>query len=156
MMIHVLSQVRAENLPLRAFEKPYAFISITSDKPAKLTQNRNCKGILRLVFIDVDKNEDQFKDYLFNNEMAKSVWKFCDETLPVDNLYVHCEAGISRSSATAAAIYECLSGGNPEFFFKTYYPNRLVYRKLLETFGKTNIIIPEKTFPEEIDLKNIF
>lgn len=50
----------------------------------------------------------------------------------VDLVVVNCFAGISRSSATAAAL-SIISGGTDEFVFsnKKYHPNMLVYRTIL-------------------------
>ena len=46
---------------------------------------------------------------------------------------VHCEAGISRSAATAAALAKHYNGDDRVFWMMPQYnPNKLVYRVLLD------------------------
>ena len=53
----------------------------------------------------------------------------------VDELIVHCEAGVSRSAAVAAAISFSINGDDAEFFKFPFFPNRHCYRLMLEAFG---------------------
>lgn len=70
-----------------------------------------------------------------DNKDAKNIVDFV-ETFKneVDLIVVHCEAGISRSSATAGALSLVLNGSDKEFFEGTYYPNMFVYRKILNMY----------------------
>lgn len=62
-------------------------------------------------------------------EIADAVFKYKDK---VDEIIIHCYAGISRSAAIAAAISKYLTGDNTEYFnYRKYTPNPLVYRKVL-------------------------
>jgi predicted protein tyrosine phosphatase len=45
---------------------------------------------------------------------------------------VHCDAGVSRSPAVAAALARVLKGDDAEYFAGRYRPNTRVYRMLLE------------------------
>jgi hypothetical protein len=47
------------------------------------------------------------------------------------NLICHCEAGISRSAGTAAALAELFGESADRFFKYPYNHNRLVYQKVL-------------------------
>ena len=71
----------------------------------------------------------------FDNKDAKNIVDFV-ETFKneVDLIVVHCEAGISRSSATAGALSLILNGSDKEFFEGSYIPNMLVYRKILNMY----------------------
>lgn len=89
-----------------------------------------------LKFSDFDRITEgmnkEYKESLFNKRLAEAVWKFVDKYKDDINLIiVNCEAGISRSSAVAAAISKILNG-NDDDFFKYFLPNRLVYRKMIE------------------------
>lgn len=50
----------------------------------------------------------------------------------INRLYVHCDAGISRSAGVAAAISKYFLGSDFKFFNCHLTPNMLVYRRLLE------------------------
>lgn len=50
----------------------------------------------------------------------------------IDTLLVHCDAGISRSSAVAAAISRLKFRDEGEFLDEPFDPNPLVYRILRE------------------------
>lgn len=64
---------------------------------------------------------------------AQLIWNFVREQANrVDYLVVHCEQGMSRSPAVAAAICSRW-GGDPSRFFREYALNRYVYDLLLAT-----------------------
>ncbi len=70
----------------------------------------------------------------FDDKDAKNIVDFVEAFKnEVDLIVVHCEAGISRSSATAGALSLILNGSDKEFF-KGYHPNMLVYRKILNMY----------------------
>ncbi|MDR3294832.1 MAG: hypothetical protein LBT26_03235 [Clostridiales Family XIII bacterium] len=122
--------------------------------PPELTHKPD--HILRLVFDDITleifkerlpdlperlKNNDEllmkvlpkYNTILFDDKMARQVaefiFKFGGET---DVLICQCEYGQSRSAGCAAAIAEYFYGRGVEFFADDrYYPNKLVYRKVL-------------------------
>jgi predicted protein tyrosine phosphatase len=94
-----------------------------------------CRGVLRLSFPDADMPSDQYpEDILFSQQHAMKVWKFVREhRATIQRIIVHCDAGVSRSPAVAAAISKVLTGDDAEFFGGRYHPNMRVYRMLLET-----------------------
>lgn len=118
---------------------PWAAISVSTepgDFPPIQTENR--VGLLRLRFWDIAnprlQDIDRLADKLFSREQAEAILKFVDDHWPhVECFMVHCEAGISRSPAIAAAI-EYIYHGKDEAqkYFNRYMPNSYVYKTLLE------------------------
>lgn len=98
----------------------------------------NCKDILHMVFPDFDyKWVKMYEDLessgikLFSNDQAKEILGFIDRHITgILSIIVHCEYGVSRSQAVAAALSKIFNGKDDEFFMK-YSPNRLVYSKIL-------------------------
>ena len=106
-------------------------ISITSDEPA--ITNFEEKDILRLYFDDVDSiihgrllsesDANKIKYFIINNKKH------------VNTIICSCDAGISRSSAIAAALMYWINGSDNEIWDNPrYVPNRFVYRTLLNVF----------------------
>lgn len=118
-----------------------AIISITDPgaKPASITRMPGFSGIIRLRFDDVE--QDYFWHGQFLNAMrpwqAKEIADFVNEVEDkIDFLFVHCEAGISRSAGVAAAISRYKFGNDREFFESgRYSPNMNCYKLTLEAFG---------------------
>ncbi len=127
--ILVLNRFDAEE-----FDCPYdwACISIAnteSDFAEIPTENR--RGLLQLAFIDAIHPIRGF--HLFDDEDAYEILDFithCWEK--VGTLMVHCDAGISRSSAVAAAIARLKFEEESEFWEPPFDPNPRVYRILRE------------------------
>lgn len=102
----------------------------------------NCKDILPMVFGDFDYKWVKMQDdislsgiKLFSNNDAREILGFIERNMPSNmletlNIIVHCEYGVSRSQAVAAALSKIFTGKDDEFFMK-YSPNRLVYSKIL-------------------------
>jgi predicted protein tyrosine phosphatase len=122
-------------------EVPHIIISITSmpEDLALLRANDHCRGTLRLSFLDADeRSEPRVGGELFSLDQARQIWSFVERhRRDVQRIVVHCDAGISRSPAVAAALAHVLNGNNEEFFSGKYMPNAFVYRLLLDTAPKT-------------------
>ncbi len=120
----------------RPHEVPYVVISITShpDDVARLRANKLCLGVLRLSFPDAEAPSERFREgELFSSAHAVQIWAFVDQyRSDVVRVLIHCDAGVSRSSAVAAALARVLNGDDAEFFGGRYQPNMRVYRTLLE------------------------
>ena len=118
---------------------PWAVISITdpgSENARLSTKNR--VAVLRLKFHDLDRPYPGYEDDLFTPSMAREVIEFVTTWRPkIKTLLLHCEAGISRSAATAAFVAKITFGEDAEYF-KRAIPNRLVYRTLLKEWEKTH------------------
>lgn len=110
----------------------YVVISITDpgSSPAKIQQPAGFRDVLRLQFHDAVpmKGFTLPPDIvLMNEDHAKLIWQFVkrwQET--VETVVVHCEQGMSRSPAVAAAICN-FRDGDGSHFFQEYMPNRYVY-----------------------------
>ncbi len=119
--------------------EPWAAISITDPGSADARlQTKHRKAVLRLKFHDLDRPWLGYEEGLFTPAMAKQVIAFVETWTPkVDLLLCHCEAGISRSAATAAFVSRILTGEDAEYF-KRAIPNKLVYRTLMKEWQKTH------------------
>ena len=115
---------------------PYVVISIVDpqSRPARLRRSAGFRDELSLRFHDAEPGEEPplpSEVVLMTRDQAKTIWDFVlryrDQ---VGTIVVHCEQGMSRSPAVAAAICKAL-GGNEEPFFKEYAPNQYVYELLL-------------------------
>ena len=118
-------------------------ISITdpesNDAPLNIAEN----DILRLKFHDLEETYPFDPKYaaiiLFDKNFADLILKFIN-THFCDNLaiLVHCEAGISRSAAVAAALAQHFNGNNERFFRDPLMPNKLVYSTLSAVIQEAN------------------
>jgi len=103
-------------------------------RPARIPRAAGFRGILRLEFHDAVPVLDFTLPpniVLMNEDHARATWRFVlkwrDE---VEAFVVHCEQGMSRSPAVAAAICNVLDGDSRQFFHE-YLPNRYVYNMLV-------------------------
>lgn len=119
-------------------DRKIAIVSITcldDDLPNFNDKNENILGILELHFNDIER---QYGDYKIPvKEDFKELKGFIDKYKnKVDEIVVHCHAGISRSSATASAICKYLNIDDG-FIWDSfmYHPNRLVLKLALEELG---------------------
>lgn len=98
---------------------------------ASMPKSKARLSVLDLAFDDVDCQVTEYV-VLFNKSHAKQILKFFNEYKDkVDLIVCQCEAGISRSAGTAAALSK-LRGQGDDIYFKRYIPNRHVYRTILE------------------------
>lgn len=92
--------------------------------------------VLRLAFADIDnipKDLDIGTHVLFDESHADRILAFAQMTWPrYETLMVHCEAGISRSPAVAAALQHVFIGFGVEEFFCRAIPNRRVFTTILK------------------------
>jgi predicted protein tyrosine phosphatase len=120
----------------RPHEVPHVIISITSgpEDVARLRSNDQCRAVLRLSFPDADAPSELFgEDDLFSFSQATQIWDFVlRHRDDVQRILLHCDAGVSRSPAVAAAISRGLGRDDAEFFSGRYQPNMRVYRLLLD------------------------
>ena len=134
--------------------EPHLIISIRNptSKVPDLAKNDNTKGALFLEFDDLDHLprvgsatwNALGKPILFNSSMAKKIIEGIKDT-GVHTVIVHCEAGVSRSAGVAAALAKYHNGDDSEFFagggsmysHNPYYPNRHVYRVMLEALHES-------------------
>lgn len=125
-------------------EVPYLVISVTDpDKSdAFVLPNPLLRAILRLRFHDNSQTVvipglegislGEGTETPMTREDAHAILAFVQEHLDeVELIVCQCEAGVSRSAGIAAALSRILQG-NDQFFFANYWPNRWVYRTILD------------------------
>jgi len=106
--------------------------------------------ILRLSFHDVDfQHPTDLPDIVrFDGTLAKLIkvfmleWMLKSEDADKLVVVVHCEAGISRSAAIAAALSKHCIGDDSVFFRSPFIPNRMVYKILLDCLNNQDNPIP--------------
>ncbi len=100
--------------------------------------NSTIKDILYLSFYDVStETQDIFKGYpAMTDEDAIKIKDFVLKWKDrIDTLWVHCDAGISRSAGVAAGIMDGIDEDSSQIFdSKMCFPNMLCYRKTLNAF----------------------
>lgn len=115
--------------------KKAVLISITNTDSnfAYIVPNKYEK-ILRLNFDDIKQAEPGY--FEISDEQASkiaSLAKWANEQEEEIQIVVNCDAGISRSSGTAAAIAKFFLNDDMYYFKSVLYnPNMLVYRKVLQ------------------------
>jgi len=100
---------------------------------------------LPLIFYDAERPHTGV-DVLFNEKMAREILNFLEQHKNINLIYVNCEAGISRSAGTAAALSKIYNGTDDKYFdSRKYIPNMLVYSTLMkEAFSKYGDLILHK------------
>ena len=118
-------------------QEPYILISIRDPekRPVRLGRCLLRKGLLELAFHDAEPVEGfiPFDPITYITEAdAVAIWDFLHEHEgDCETIVVHCERGMSRSPAVAAATCRGL-GGNDSRFFKEHQPNQHVYEVVLD------------------------
>ena len=131
MKILVCDRLQASGLEVPVV--PWAAISIKNEGMSQVQfPIENRVGVLRMDFDDLDRiPRDNRHCTLFNEKMANEVWDFVLEVWDkIGLLLIHCNHGMSRSPAIAAAICK-VKYGNDNNWFETKTPNRRVYKLLL-------------------------
>jgi len=125
-------QVRQKNTS--RFARPgtlssFARIARGQRFPTTLSEE-NRLGLLRLVFEDI---EDAGTPESFTPALATEILDFVERMWDkVEVFLIHCDVGLSRSPAVAAALCRIYYDHNGRWF-DSIFPNRLVYRLLVET-----------------------
>lgn len=120
----------ARNAEFFRSDRPWAAISITSGHEHPELSEANRVGLLRLVFDDITQPDTpkSFTPALAAEilDFVASVWDNADAFL------IHCDVGLSRSPAVAAALSRIYySDDGP--WVELDFPNPLVYKLLVET-----------------------
>ena len=117
----------------KSISNPSIIISIRDPdkKKAYFATNSNIVEVKYFAFDDWDV-VDNTDNQLISDVQAKNIAEFVSKYSNMEesfDLYVNCEAGISRSAGVAAAISKVLTDDD-NAFFRMYSPNMLVYRKI--------------------------
>lgn len=152
--IHSLKSIKAR--AMQPFAQHTILISIgdTNEEPPRLQNEPD--HILRLTFDDITLQEvkEEFElpqsvkssdvaliellriknIHIFSDEQASQIAEFVlRHNSETEVLICQCRYGQSRSAGCAAAVTEYLYGNGIDIFADDrYYPNKLVYRKVLE------------------------
>ena len=157
MKILIKSRKEIEMLSKRPFPPKTLVISITDANDTLVELTNEPEYLVRVAFDDVDndvivdevgKNAPAEKKVLVEQkynmitcEQACEIAKtYCSHKDEINTLICQCEHGQSRSAAVAAAMLEFRSRRGIEIFsHDNYYPNKVVYRKVLEALKKYTI-----------------
>lgn len=124
----------ARNAELFRSDRPWAAIQISSRGDYPVLSEENRVEALRLVFEDT--LEPNRLDS-FTGAQARQILDFVGRMRGrVDALLIHCEVGLSRSPAVAAALSRIYEGDDGRWF-EMYFPNDLVYQRILEAAAET-------------------
>ena len=150
MKILIKSRSEIEAMSHTHFPTHTALISITDADCAFATLKNQPEYLLQVAFDDIDNEvfvdelgrspteEERVvletKYNMFTNEQALQIASFYfAHKDTISTLICQCEHGQSRSAAVAAAILEFRSRrGIVIFSHDNYYPNKVVFRKVLE------------------------
>ena len=114
---------------------PSAYIVISiydpeREKP-KVKNQAGLRAVLQLAFHDAEPTGSPTLDrrvMVMSEDQARQIWRFVDRHKDaVGTVVVHCERGMSRGPAVAAALCASL-GGDEAVFFQAFQPNGHVYR----------------------------
>lgn len=116
-------------------DEKFAIITVT-DSDVNFRNIPQLVGWMTIPVDDIEEGDQIPKgSLLFNEFHARAVKKFVESKKDeVDFFIVHCNAGMSRSPALAAAL-SLAYNGNDEEFFRNKTPNRTIYKRMLETYG---------------------
>lgn len=150
MIIKIFSRHQAVKQSYTDFDGSKIIISISNPFEEKAKFNRNnisIKSVLYLSFYDIDeKTKRIFGGYESMSPIDAVLIR--DFVLKwenfVDEIWVQCEMGISRSAGISAAISEHFElDSNDILNNSNYYPNMLCYNLTKETFSKKEVAIWE-------------
>lgn len=154
MIIRVMSRQQAREFSSTDFQEKTIIISINEvfgPLAAFDRHNPNLVDVLSLRFSDVESDEP---DHMAEED-AKQVIQFINKYInSVDQIVVHCGAGISRSAGVAAALMLIINGDDSLIFDNPKFcPNRCCYRTVLNTFfGSYSEEAIEEKFRHNIEI----
>ena len=152
--IFVLSKTWAKQF---RSEKPWAAISISTEVgDFPILNDANRVELLQLQFWDIANPrlfaEAALAGKIFRMDQARQVLEFAARVWPkIEVLMVHCEMGLRRSPAMAAALTHIYEGpGTEEKYFHNFQPNEHVYQMILSMHYGKPFFITMKPKPEEV------
>lgn len=127
--IHVTNRAMVNDLHLPC---KYLLISVKDPEApfVELSTDPNRVATMRLDFEDICSPQQGRQ--VFTYEQAAEIWAVVDKWhKDIDAIVCQCEAGISRSTAIAAALDRDINGeGKQAFYFNAFFPNTMVYGML--------------------------
>ncbi len=123
----------ARNAEFFRSDRPWAAIQISHQDDFPTLHSENRVGLLRLVFEDTEEADTPES---FNPALATEILDFVEKMWDqVEVFLVHCQLGLSRSPAVAAALCRIYYDQDGRWF-ESIFPNRLVYHVLLKTHAR--------------------
>ena len=120
----------ARNAEFFLSDRSWAAISITSGREHPVLSEANRVGLLRLVFDDITQPGTPQS---FTPALAAEILNFVASVWDkAEMLLIHCDVGLSRSPAVAAALSRIYYGDDGQWF-ELDFPNRLVDDVLVTT-----------------------
>ena len=120
----------ARNAEFFRSDRPWAAIQISHRNDFPVLHGENRAGLLQLVFEDTEEADTPDS---FTPAQATEILDFVATMWDkVAVFLIHCEVGLSRSPAVAAALCRIYYGHDGRWF-DSIFPNQLVYRLLVET-----------------------
>lgn len=134
MKFQVLSREKARAHSFKPNIDKCIIISIngTDAELNRFKPNKQIRAIKHFVFNDVEGDEA----YCMTREDADNIITFVNEHVnEVDEIIVHCGAGVSRSAGVCAALMLIINGDDSEIFNNPRFcPNMHCYRLVLEAY----------------------
>lgn len=135
--IRVFSKQNIEKYAMEKHDSESILISIGTVKgeSARVESNtiNNIRAIKFLDFADLDSESQGYK--IINKHIAKDIVDFVEyytNTYNIKNVFVNCEAGISRSAGVAGALMKFYIGDDTKIFKNPrYMPNMKCYTMIL-------------------------
>lgn len=121
-------------------DSSYVVISIhdPNTRPPHVRKQAGLRDTLVLTFDDAEELPSTAlpdEIVLMSEQQAEQVREFVARYRgKVGTVVVHCEAGMSRSPAIAAALCRVFERTD-ELYWREYHPNRHVYRMILQAFN---------------------
>jgi len=146
--IQIMSKQECTLFSTKDLTEDYIIISINdTGHSTVIYNNKHILNTLKLWFDDIDKPIP--KSNLMVAQDAVKIREFIDTYKDkVNNIIVHCTAGISRSGAVGCCLARYLNGDD-EYLLDTgrYMPNKHVYEIMCRAF---NLDYSEEMFKEKI------
>lgn len=146
MVFNVYSRTKAKSESYK-LKIPTVVISITDpDKDLNcFAHNTNLVAVCRVQFHDTEPDILLKNEILMTASDAAKIRRFVDAYKDkVEQIIVHCEAGISRSAGVMAAIQKYLIGNDDQIFNnRRFCPNMYVYNLMIKEFFGSGSVFSE-------------
>lgn len=153
--IQIMSKDEVTLFSTKDLTEDYIIISINDTEYfTGISLNPHIKDVLTLWFDDIYLKEHELKNLkLMKKHQAYAIKTFINyHKDKVNNIIVHCTAGISRSGAVGCILARYLNGDD-NYLLTTgrYIPNKHVYKLMCEVF---RLEYSEELFKNKLKIRN--